>query len=261
MPPRAMASQVPSAIAQRGGRPGPPVVAQQELQDHRRRELGRAAEPAVGRVVVALERAHRGRRDLAEPRLALGIPQRAGDRRRVLGQRGRDVPGLAGDAVALVTPGLRDAEDQLLEAVPGEVGTAEERLLVRGHEHGHRPAALAGQGLGRGHVDRIDVGPLLPVHLDRDHVLVEQRRRGRVLERLVRHHVAPVAGGVADGQHDGQVAPGGFGEGRLAPGPPVHWVVRVLQQVRAGRILEPVHGSYATQAAAEARTLLPRTAR
>ena len=38
-----------------------------------------------------------------------------------------------GDAVALVTPGLRDAEDQLLEAVPGEVGTAEERLLIRGH--------------------------------------------------------------------------------------------------------------------------------
>ena len=39
-------------------------------------------------------------------------PQRAGDRRLVLGQRGRDVPGLVGDAVALVAPGLRGVQDQ-----------------------------------------------------------------------------------------------------------------------------------------------------
>ena len=56
MPPRAMASQVPSAIRSAAGSPGPPVVAQQELQDHRGRELRRAAEPAFGLVVVALER-------------------------------------------------------------------------------------------------------------------------------------------------------------------------------------------------------------
>jgi hypothetical protein len=74
-------------------------------------------------------------------------------------------------------------------------------------------------------------------------VLVEQRGRLGVLERLVRHHVAPVAGGVADREHDGDVAPGGLGEGLVAPRPPVHRVVRVLEQVRAGRILEPVHPS------------------
>ena len=34
-----------------------------------------------------------------------------------------------------------------------------------------------------------------------------------------------------------------FGERLVTPGPPVHRVVRVLEQVRAGRILQPVHVS------------------
>ena len=49
--------------------------------------------------------------------------------------------------------------------------------------------------------------------------------------------------GVADGQHDRDVTLGGFGERLVTPGPPVHRVARVLEQVRAGRILEPVHPS------------------
>ena len=57
-----------------------------------------------------------------------------------------------------------------------EVGAAVERRTVRGHEHGHRPAALAGHGLGRGHVHRVHVGPFLPVHLDGHEVVVQQRR-------------------------------------------------------------------------------------
>ena len=52
---------------QRGRGPGPLVVAEQEFQHHRRRELRRAAEPPVGRVVVAVERLHRRVRGLAEP--------------------------------------------------------------------------------------------------------------------------------------------------------------------------------------------------
>ena len=214
-----MASQVPSAIRRAAGSCVRRWWREQELQHHRGRELGRAAEPAFGRVVVALQGADRGPGDVAEACLGVFLagraPKRAADGGRVLGQRGGDVPGLAGDAVALITPGLGDAQDQLLEAVAGQVGAGEERLLVRGHEHGHRPAALAGHGLGRGHVHRVDVGALLAVHLDRDRVLVEQGRGGRVLERLVGHHVAPVAGGVADREQDRDVAPGGLLEGRL----------------------------------------------
>ena len=233
--------------------PGPLMVAEQEFQHHRRRELRRAAESAVGGVVVAVERLHRRVRGLAEPgparlpwSLPAGATQRAGGGRRVLGQGGGDLLGLAGHAVTLGVPGPRDVQDQLLEVVPGKVGAAEERLLVRRHEHRHRPAALPGHGLGRGHVDRVDVGPLLPVHLDRDHVLVEQRRRLGVLERLVGHHVTPVTGGVAHREQDGDVAFGGLGEGLVAPRPPVHRVVRMLEQVGTRRILQPVHSPYAT---------------
>ena len=239
--------------------PGPLMVAEQEFQHHRRRELRRAAEPAVGGVVIAVERLHRRVRGLAEPGTRLGLPgracfalahltQRAGGGRRVLGQGRGDLLGLAGHAVALGAPGPRDVQDQLLEVVPGKVGAAEERLLVRRHEHRHRPAALPGHGLGRGHVDRVHVGPLLPVHLDRDHVRVDQRRRLGVLERLVGHHVTPVTGGVAHREQDGDVTLGGLGEGLVAPRPPVHRVVRMLEQVGTRRIPQPVHSPYATRA-------------
>ena len=262
MPPRAIASQVPSASWSAGRfrgsgsspgaaqRPGALVVAEQELQHHRRRELGRAAEPAEGRVVVPAQPLQRDVGGLPEHGAGLVVLAAQGGRGRggVLGQRGGHVPGPVGHVVTLVPPGLGDVQHQLPEVIPRVVRAAEERLLVRGHEHRHRPAALAGHGLGGGHVDRVHVGPFLPVHLDRDHVLVEHRGRLGVLERLVRHHVAPVAGGVADREHDGDVAPGGLGEGLVAPRPPVHRVVRVLEQVRAGRILEPVHRIHTTDA-------------
>jgi len=48
--------------------------------------------------------------------------------------------------------------------------------------------------LDRAHVDLVDVGPLLAVDLDVDEELVHEARRRLVLERLVGHHVAPVAG-------------------------------------------------------------------
>ena len=81
--------------------------------------------------------------------------------------------------VAPLGPGLRDRREQLRErrhAVARrrrEVGAAEERLARRRREHRHRPAAVAGQRLGRLHVDGVDVRPLLAVDLDGDEVLVE----------------------------------------------------------------------------------------
>ncbi len=87
----------------------------------------------------------------------------------------------------------------------GEVGPAEERSPVRGEEHAHGPPARTGDGLDGLHVDGVDVGALLAVHLDGDERGVELRGRGRVLERLVGHDVAPVAGRVADGEEDGLV--------------------------------------------------------
>ncbi len=226
---------------QRVGIPGPLVVAEQELQHHRRRELRRAAEPAPGRVVVAAQSLHRRGRRLTELGRAGLAPQGLGGGHRILGQRGGDLGGPVGHVVVVGAPGPGQVRDQLPEVRPRQVGAAEERLPGRGHDHRHRPAALAGHGLGRGHVDRVHVGPFLPVHLDRDHVLVQQRRRPGVFERLVRHDVAPVAGGVTHREQHRDVTPGRLGEGLVAPGPPVHRVVRVLEQVGTGRIPQPVH--------------------
>ena len=83
-----------------------------------------------------------------------------------------------------------------------EIGAAPERLAVRGQEHRQGPAAMLAHQVQRVHVDRVDIGPLLAIDLDVDEVLVHQRRDLRVLEALMRHHVAPVAGGVADRQQD-----------------------------------------------------------
>ena len=124
-----------------------------------------------------------------------------------------------------------------------EVGAAVERLARRGREHRHRPAAVPGHRLGGGHVDAVDVGPLLPVDLHADEVLVHLRRGRLVLERLVGHHVAPVAGGVADRHQHRDVAPPRLGEGVGPPLLPVDRVVGVLEQVRAGGAGEAVrHG-------------------
>ncbi len=120
-----------------------------------------------------------------------------------------------GDPRLVLRPGLRHRRDQLDELGPGEVRAAVEGLAVGGHEHGHRPAALAGHRLGGRHVDGVDVRPLLAVHLDRDDAAVDHLRHRRVLERLMRHHVAPVARRVPDRQQHRHVPPP-----RLARTPP-----------------------------------------
>ena len=150
------------------------------------------------------------------------------------GVRGR------GQVGAPVAPGLGDRFQDLPErghAPPRrgrEVGAAVERVAVRGEPDAEGPAALAGEGLHRFHVDGVQVGPLLPVDLDAHEVLVQERRDALVLEALPLHHVAPVAGGVADAQEDGLVLGLRLLQGLRSPGVPVHGVVGVLQQVGAG---------------------------
>jgi hypothetical protein len=127
-------------------------------------------------VVVGLgEVPHRGGQDLGGRRVV------AGDRRRA-GQRVHHLLPLGEHVVAPLLPGLRDGVEELPEVVTGEIGAAVERLAGRRHEHGHRPAALPGHRLGGLHVDRVDVGPLLAVHLDVDEQLVHQARGAVVLE-------------------------------------------------------------------------------
>ena len=150
------------------------------------------------------------------------------------------------DLVPLFSPDLGQLWYQLGQARPSEpallreVGAREERTLVGGHDDGQGPTPGAGHHLTDRHVDAVDVGPLLPVHLDVDEGVVHHLGHHRVLEGLVGHHVAPVARGVSDGQEDGLVLATGSLEGLLSPGVPIDRVVRMLKQVRALLIRQAV---------------------
>ena len=122
-----------------------------------------------------------------------------------------------------------------------KVRTAVERPEVRREEHAHRPPSRSGGGLHERHVDPIDVGPLLPIDLDRDEVAVQRLGDLLALERLVLHHVAPVARRVADRQEDGLPLLAGPRESLLSPRVPIDRVACMLQQVGAAFAGEAVH--------------------
>jgi hypothetical protein len=52
--------------------------------------------------------------------------------------------------------------------------------------------------------------------------------------------MAPVAGGVADGEEDGLIFAAGFFESLLAPGIPIDGVQGVLAKIRAFFVLEAI---------------------
>ncbi len=120
--------------------------------------------------------------------------------RQRLGQRLR----VLGDFLRLLAKDSRNAFQDVDEGrapvakVLGEVRSAPNRSRLAVEEHGQWPAALLAQGMQRAHVDGVDIGPLLPVDLDVHEQLVHDGRRRFVLEALVRHDVAPMAGGIAD---------------------------------------------------------------
>ena len=172
--------------------------AMQELERAGGRELRRAAEAAEVRVELCGQAAL-GLLQFLRRGLLLG---RAQARRRA-----QALDRCAARPLDLVTarvPRLGHALEHLAEArhavarLGREVGAAVERHALGIEEHVQRPAAVTRHRLHRAHVDRVDVGALLAVHLHGDEVLVHHRGRLRVLEGLVLHHVAPVARRVAD---------------------------------------------------------------
>ena len=158
-------------------------------------------------------------------------------------RRARDVlddpRALQGHLVAAIAPRLGDPGQDLPEGrhavarLGRVVRPGVEGLAGRREERRQRPAAVAVHRLHRVHVDRVEIGPLLAIHLDRDEVLVHERGRLLVLEGLALHHVAPVARRVADREQDRAVLGPRPLQRLLAPGVPVHRVVRVLEQVGA----------------------------
>ena len=154
--------------------------------------------------------------------------------------------GVGRDLLGIVLIGLRETQQHRHKR-----GAAEALLLwkIRAapewsrwavEKHRQRPAALLAQAVQRSHVDGVDVGPLFAVDFDVHEQLVHDLSRRFVLEALVRHDVTPVAGGVPDREQDWLVGPLGFGERLGAPGPPVHRVVLMLEQIGAGLVLQSV---------------------
>ena len=205
MPPRAIASQrsrsaspsgrAPSAVRAGGGR------------------RAAAATPAPSTAGTSARRRSRRarRRRTRRQRLDRGVERRVVRERRPTptSRRPASAATIRPPAASTSSRRLRQASVIACEHLPErrhavprarrEVGAGEERAARRGEEHGHRPAAVPGQRLRRLHVDRVDVGPLLAVDLDADEVARSCTAAVvGVLERLVRHHVAPVAGGVPD---------------------------------------------------------------
>ncbi len=124
----------------------------------------------------------------------------------------------------------------------GEVGAAPDRLAVRRQEHGERPAALLAESMEGAHVDLVDVRPFFAIDLDIDEQAVHDGRRLGILEAFVGHDMAPVAGGIADGEQDRLVGAAGLLQRGGAPRAPVDRIVLVLKQVGARLCGELVFG-------------------
>ena len=178
----------------------------------------------------------------------LGVERRAGARcaQHVLVDRLGELVGLFLDVVALLVPGLGDdlahprERRHAVAVLVGEVGAAVERAAVGGEPHRHRPAAAAGERLHGLHVDRVDVGSFFAVDLHVHEQPVHDVGDRGILERLVRHHVTPVARRVADRQEDRLAFGARPLERFVAPRVPVDRVVAVLVEVRAGLGAEAV---------------------
>jgi hypothetical protein len=202
------------------------------------------------------------------------VRERLGGGARLFGGRGEVLPQRFDDPLAfghqlLALPGPAVGEGAQHAGKAGPVGTilrrkiraAEKRFQVGREPHAHRPAAAPGHGLHVGHVNAVHVGPFLAVDFDGDEMRVQQRGDLRVLERLVRHHVTPVAGRVTDGEEDGFLLRARPGEGLLAPREPIDRIVRVLAEVGRLFLRETIgHGSKKSGKTQNAKSLEPQPA-
>src|SRR5262245_5902410 len=218
-----------------GALPCPP----QEFEQHAVREFRRAAQAAMHGIDQAAELL-RSAVELSRPdddhalrRGGLRQPfhERAAimlDALRLLAEHARDLAQYVDERRLAITAGLR------------EIRAAPERLALRRQEHCERPAAMLAHQVQRRHVDLVDVGTLLAVDFDVDEEVVHYCRSGVVLEALVRHHMAPVTGGIADREQDRLVGALGLFQRRRVPRPPIDRIVLMLQEIGRGFLRQAV---------------------
>ena len=86
----------------------------------------------------------------------------------------------------------------------------------------------------------VDIRALLAVHLHIDEQLVHQGGGCFILEALMRHDVAPVAGGIANGEQDRLALGARAVQSGAPPGHPMHGIVLVLQKIGAGFLCQKI---------------------
>ena len=121
-----------------------------------------------------------------------------------LTDKAHHVFGLLVNFVLFVLPGigqkLKNVQErrQIKPAFGREISAPIKRNSARSQKHIKRPSTLLAQSLNGLHVNAIDIGPFLAVYLDGYKAFIEHRRQDRIFKRFAFHHMAPVAGGVAN---------------------------------------------------------------
>lgn len=90
---------------------------------------------------------------------------------------------------------------------------------------------MSGHGLADVHVEGVDIWALLAINFDADEVLIQEAGHFRVGEGFPFHHMAPMAGGVANGEEYGFILLPGALKGFCCPWVPINGVVGVLAEV------------------------------
>jgi len=109
-----------------------------------------------------------------------------------------------------------------------EVSPRMERNVVWSQKDGHRPSATSGNHLNRIHIDFIEIRSHFAVYFDIDEPLIHDLGDRLILKRLLLHHMAPVAGGVANAEEDGLILLLRPVQGLFSPRIPIHRVVGML---------------------------------
>src|SRR5690554_700187 len=135
--------------------------------------------------------------------------------------------------------GLRDCLQHLGKARPPEpwfcrkIGASPEGGAIGLEKHCEWPTSLLSEEGESLLVEMVEIRPLLPIQLDVDKKPVHQGCDLGILEALIRHDVAPVAGRVAHGEQDRLVLLPRERKRLFTPRHPMDRIVRVLKEVRA----------------------------
>src|SRR5262245_6540172 len=120
------------------------------------------------------------------------------------------------------------------EAIVGwEIRATVKGLSVGRQEHRQGPTSTDPEHLHHMLVDLVEVWALLTVDLDIHKMPIHDLGDGFGLEGFALHHMAPMAGGVANAEQNGFVLRLGLRQSFLTPGVPIHRIMGMLEEVRA----------------------------